>query len=124
MAENGKAKAPVEPTARVVLKRERVLVLPPELDGEALGKTLVDVAKAVGVRAGSLKPVDAWVPVAEATGSKTHAVEAYAGKAGTAEALPGVYKAPNLSSWRGGEVYEAPPQPLVERKPLVDEALS
>lgn len=104
--------AAAKTTKRVVLKREQVLVVP---DGADPAK-VAEAAKLLKVKATS-----AWVQVAAGEGSKTQAIEQHAGKPGTADAKQGVYKAPNLSAWRGGEVYGAPPQPLVERRALDDE---
>lgn len=108
-------------TKRIVLRRERVIVLPEALTGEAFEKTKADIAKAVGLRAGSLKPVVAWVAVGEFEGANmTRAIEAHAGKPGTPDAIPGTYKAPSVRAWAGGEEYVMPPSPKVERKALVD----
>lgn len=104
-----------KPTPRVVLKRERVLVLPDSLPpgskidagklGEALGIPKAEAAKLVNTD-------EAWVQVKLATGSKNAAIETFAGKPGTPEAKPGVYKAPSESAMRGGRAYETPAGPL------------
>lgn len=118
--ENGKDER--DPTRRVVLKRERVLVLPDTLDGDALDKTLKDVGKAIGLRAGRLQPVEAWTVTGEFEGaSKLNAIQAHAGDPGTADAKPGTYRAPSVTAWKGTVVYEAPPEPLVTRRVLDDE---
>jgi hypothetical protein len=107
------------PTQRVVLRRERVLVLPEGLTGEAFEKTKGDIAKAVGVRAGALNPVEGWIVVGVFEGgTKDKAIERHAGKPGTPDAKPGAYKAPTASAWAGGLIYEAPPAPLVQKRAL------
>lgn len=116
MAENGKA-TDSKPTERVVLRKMRVIIVPD-------GATDEQIAAAQKALPRNAVCVQAWEPVKAATGSKTQAIESYAGKPGTPDAIPGTYKAPNVSSWAGGEVYDAPPKPLVERTPLVDEALA
>jgi len=63
----------------------------------------------------------AWRVVAEHEGATMrHAIEAHAGKPGDPGALVGAFKAPPKRSWIGGEVYEAPPEPKVERKLFED----
>lgn len=105
-------------TKRMVLRRENVLVIPDGLDPKKLADIEAAVKKALGAKG---KPTQAWVPLGEFEGSSnTNAIEAYAGKPGTPDAIPGTYKAPSIRSWAGGEVYDKPPLPKVERKPLVD----
>jgi hypothetical protein len=107
------------PTPRVVLKRERVLVLPDALTGEAFEKTKADIAKAVGVRAGALNPVEAWVVVAEVeAATKREAIEAHAGKPGTSTAKAGSFRAPSLRAWKDGITYRRPPEPLIEMEAM------
>lgn len=116
--ENGK---PREITRRVVLRRERVLVLPEGVRVEELvaAKDERAMMKLLGHKVGSDPYGEAWVEVGEFAGhSKTHAIEAYAGKPNTPDAKQGVYRAPSMSSWQGGLVYDAPPQPLVQRREL------
>lgn len=109
------------PTKRKILKRERVIVLPETLDGDALDTTLKAVAKEIGMRIGSLKPTDAWVVVAENEAlSETLAIEAHAGKPNTPDAKPGIWKAVSTRSWKGAVFYQVPPEPLVQ-KWLLDE---
>jgi hypothetical protein len=111
------------PTKRVVLKRERVLVLP---EGVSLNDLDPKVSEAVrkllklgGGKANSEVHVEAWVVVGEFEGaSKNAAIEAHAGKPNTPDAKPGAYKAPGASAWAGGLLYEKPPEPKVERKAL------
>lgn len=109
------------PTQRVVLKRERVLVIPFDGNDEAdIAARVEAAAKALGPRQGP-KPIDAWVVVGEfeADGlTKDGAIEMHAGKPGTPDAKQGAYKAPTTSAWAGGALYEAPPAPLVQRKAL------
>lgn len=112
-----------KPTRRMVLRRERVLVLPEGVRVEELvGATNErELMKLLGLKVGTDPYAEAWIVVGEFEGSgKTQAIEAHAGKAGTPDAKPGVYKAPGVSAWRGGEVYEKPPEPKVERTALVD----
>lgn len=116
---------PRGPTKRVVLKRERVLVLGDDVtlaqvaacaDEKALRKLLV-------ARAGSTQKyeVEAWVVIGTFDGaSKRTAIEQYAGKPKTADAKAGDYKAPSVSAWSGGERYKRPPVPLFERESLED----
>jgi hypothetical protein len=105
-------------TMRLVLQRRQVLVLPDGVDAEKIAAA----AKALGVRVnGSGVDTSAWLPVGEFQGvSQTKAIEAYAGKPGSPDAKVGAFKAVPTSSWRGGELYEAPPAPLVERRALED----
>lgn len=110
-------------TRRVVLKRERVLRLPDALTQTQLDALLAAVAavKVAGLPKGISQPSEAWTVIGVFDGaSKEKAIEAHAGKPGTPDAKPGVYKAPGVTAWNGGSVYEAPPAPLVERKPLED----
>jgi hypothetical protein len=112
------------PTRRVVLKRERTLVLPEGVRVEELvaAKDEKAIMKLLGKPIGKDPYTEAWTVVAVKEGaSKTNAIEAHAGKPGTPDALPGTYKAPTVSAWSGGEVYEAPPEPLVERKALEED---
>lgn len=113
-----------KPTERVILKRERVLVLPDDVDVAALasGDGAAKLAQALGLKSGKVPTasvgVDAWVVVAEAVGSPRKAIEAHAGKPGTPEAKPGVYKAPTASGWKGGRQYEKPELPKVEARDI------
>lgn len=108
--------APRGPTRRVVLRRERVIVLPDGVDDEKLAEAL----KVLGVKGKAPDPrrtrtVDAWVVVGEFEGhSKQNAIEAHAGKPLTPDAAPGTYKAPTTTAWAGGRHYERPPKPKVE----------
>lgn len=109
-----------EVTQRAVLKRERVLVLPEGVELNA--ERQKGIANALGLKPTTKLPeCEAWVEVGEFAGhSKTAAIEAYAGKPGTPDAKQGAYRAPSLSSWQGGLIYDAPPQPLVQRRELED----
>lgn len=113
-----------EDTQRIVLKRERVIVIPDGVSEERLAEVLAgfDFGPEKGIKkALSTAPGDAWVVVGEFTGaSKTRAIEVHAGKPGTFDAKPGAYKAPTKTAWSGGEEYDKPPKPKVERKPLED----
>jgi hypothetical protein len=102
-------------TRRVVLRRERVLVLPAELTDEQLGavfKAAGDAAKAAKVKVPQLG--EAWTVVGEFEGDKRKAIEAHAGVPNTPDAKPGTYKAPSVSAFAGGRHYERPPAPKVE----------
>lgn len=116
-------KPPAKPTQRVVLKRERVLVLPDGVDLTDLDpKVSEPLRKALGIKGGKANAeahVEAWVVVGEYEGSdKRDAIEAYAGVPDTPDAKPGVYKAPGLTAWKGGRHYEKPPEPKVEAKDI------
>lgn len=116
---NGRPSEATQPTRRVVLKRERVLVLPDDVPDEllnAIGKLAKDAKRPI-----STVPEQAWRIVDEQEGTDIQAIRAYAGQPGTPDAKPGVYKAPPLRSWRGGEELVRPPQPKVESRRLVDE---
>lgn len=114
-AEDARPEETDKATKRVVLRRERVFVIP-----DAATQEQIDAAvKAAKDAKLTLHNRLAWVEVGEFEGkSKTQAIEAHAGKPGTPDAKPGAYKAPGVSAWNGGALYEAPPQPLVQRKPL------
>lgn len=105
-------------TERMVLRRERVIVLP---DGAQLtAEQQKGIAQLLGVKTNALPVAEAWMPVGPQEGSSMRAaIEAYAGKPGP-KAIPGDYKAPTLTAWRGGESYVKPPEPKVERAPLED----
>lgn len=118
-----------KPTKRVVLRRERAILLPETMTEDALarlasGDGAKQLAKLLGLPESSKVPtacigVEAWTVVGEFEGkSKTQAIEAHAGKPNTPDAKPGAYKAPTSAAFAGGALYEAPPQPLVERKAL------
>lgn len=99
-------------TKRVVLQKQRVLVLPPGLDVQSLVelKDEKELRKLIGA-----KLTEAWSVVGEFEGaSKQAAIEAYAGKPGTPDAKVGTFKAPTASAFAGGRRYEAPPKPLVQ----------
>lgn len=104
------------PTRRVILKHERVIVVP---EGVATvnEKTL---REALGVKDAAISIGEAWVVVDEQEGSQREAIEAYAGEPNTPDAKPGDYKAPPLRGWKGGERYVRPERPKVERQALPD----
>lgn len=117
---NGKSDNEGRDTERVIVKRERALVLPEEITDEQIKALQSEIRKA-DKSPGSGLLVEAWHEVARTTGSsKRTAIEAYAGKPGTPDAKPGVFKAPSASAWNGGEVYDRPPEPKVERRALED----
>lgn len=110
MAENENGNR--RPTERVVLRCERVLVLP---DGTT-AEQLEEAAKALKLRG---KPVtdEAWIEVGRhVAATKTAAIEAHAGKPGTPDAKVGLYRAPSSTAWKGAVSYSAPPLPLVQRQ--------
>jgi len=120
-AKPGKAKTPAaeqpeeqrEPTQRVVLRKEEVIVLPDGIDREKVAAA----AKALGIKA--TPTAEAWTVVGVFEGSgKEDAIEAHAGKPGTPDAISGTYKAPTVRAFAGGARYVAPPKPLVEREAI------
>lgn len=121
---NGGAAAAAKPderadSERMILKRERMIALPDGLTDESVEELRALVEQNLGTT-GAVKTVDAWVPVAIGRGDKLKAIESYAGKPGSPDAIPGTYKAPPVRSMAGGAVYERPPEPKVERKVLDD----
>lgn len=120
MAQAGKQATTTEdaerlPTPRVILKRERVLVLPEDVssvDSKA-------IREALGTK-GTVSEAEAWVVVDEQTGTQAAAIEAYTGPAGDPETKPGEFKAPPLRGWKGGLRMVRPPKPKVERQVLDD----
>lgn len=123
------AKAERGPTKRVVLRRERVIVLPDDVTDEALSKLASgdgakQLAKLLGLSGSAKVPTasigaETWAVVGEFEGSsKQNAIEAYAGKPLTPDAKPGTYKAPSASAFAGGRQYDRPPQPKVEAKDI------
>jgi hypothetical protein len=124
MAETKREKAAAEdeerePTRRVVLRRERVLVLPESLSDEDVQSILKAVQDSKKLPAPSKALTHAWMEIGTFTGaSKDNAIEAHAGKAGTPDAKLGEYKAPTASAWAGGTRYKAPPKPLAEKEAI------
>lgn len=109
--------APRGPTRRVVLRCERVIVLPGELTDAQLAEIAVVLhgAPKGSRRPKKVAPAEAWVVVDVFEGhSKQNAIEAHAGKPNTPDAIPGTYKAPTTTAWAGGRHYERPPEPKVE----------
>jgi hypothetical protein len=111
---NGEPRAPTE---RVVLKQERVIVLPFDVAPEQLAAA-VEAAYPKASRAVREAAVaDGWLEVSRQTAaSKVAAIEAYAGKPGTADAKLGIFRAPTVTSWKDAVVHSAPPLPLIERQ--------
>jgi hypothetical protein len=107
------------PTKRMILKRERVIVLPEEIDA-AHAEPLLKVVKETVGKSSAARISEAWIVVDEAEGTVRSAIEAHAGEPGTPDARPGDYKAPPARGWMGGERYVRPPKPKVERLPLED----
>jgi hypothetical protein len=103
-------------TRRLVLRREVCIVVP-----EGVGSVDEDkLREALGLpKKAKVVTSPAWLVVGEFVGDNmTKAIEAHAGKPGTPDAIPGVYKAPSCRAWAGGEEYVKPPEPKVERKAL------
>lgn len=130
MAENstsrGRSRTPAaeeettaEPTPRLVMKNERVLILPEGVEdvdlaklGDALGLPKAQASRLV------VSP-DAWIPVSEQTGSNMRqAIVAYTGPVGEPDTKVGVFKAPPARSWKGGMRLKAPPKPKVEAEAI------
>lgn len=114
--ENG-AKAPEQdedrrPTERVILEKIAAVVIPPDATVEQV-EAAVKALATKGVRKPDRGP--AWQEVSRQTApSKKAAIEAYAGKAGTADAKVGEWRAPSVTAWKGGLKHSAPPKPLIE----------
>jgi hypothetical protein len=114
----GKAETPREPTQRVILRCQRVLVLPEDISAEQI-ETLLNAIKPLKLKGGALAVEEAWQPVGIHEGqSKEDAIESHAGKPGSPDALEGKFKAPTVRAWAGGARYAAPPKPLVERESI------
>lgn len=112
-----------KPTLRVVLKRERVLVLPEGVRVEELVTATDEKAmmKLLGKRIGRDPYAEAWTVVGEFEGaSQSKAIRAHTGEPGRSDTKAGDFKAVALKSWRGGERMIAPPQPLFRAEPLED----
>lgn len=112
MAESEETRAP---TRRVVLKREHVIIVPDGADPEKVA----EAQRVFGASRAKNAPIEAWVVCGEFDGTaKRTAIEAHAGKAGTATAKVGVFKAPGTAAWKGGVEHVAPPQPLIEARAI------
>ena len=108
---------PATETERVILKLEDVLVLP---EGTTVDDLVhADKATLAGLLEGGAL-TRAWREVGSRAGTKEGSIEAYAGKPGTPEARPGVFKSVPSKSWSGGLIYERPPETKVERRRLED----
>lgn len=106
-----------QPTERVILERIRALRVPDDVTDEQLAEALKALTK--GKR--RLVIEVGWVEVSRQIGSsKKGAIEAYAGKAGTADAKVGVFRAPSVTAWKGALSFEAPAKPLVQAR-LIDD---
>lgn len=103
-------------TQRVVVKQERVIVVPAGAAAESVealvkaantGKQIEDEhLKALrGVKVG-----EAWVELGPAEGDKPEAIATYAGEKGSPDAVPGLYRAPTQRSWKDGQLYKPPVQ--------------
>jgi hypothetical protein len=100
---------------RMVLKRERALILPDDIDITAL----LDAVKTFKIKGSALNEV--WLPIGEFPGaSMRKAIEAHTGKPNQPDTKVGTFKAVSLTNWRGGVVMVAPAKPLVVAKPLED----
>jgi hypothetical protein len=100
-----------EPTKRVVLVGFNVKKgdLPAEVRDHPLVAGLFTAQ-----RGGTLQM---WVPVGEVEGDKGKAISA-AATAENGDEIPGLYRAPSLRAWKGGEERTPPPQLKLDRKPL------
>lgn len=115
MAKDEKVEAPL--TRRLVMKRERVIVIPPGVELTAIDS--VKLAESMGLPKSkqSLVREDAWLPVAEFDGATMDAaIVQHTGPAGQPDTKAGVFKAPSLRSWAGGVEMVAPPKPLFEKR--------
>jgi hypothetical protein len=115
------AAAERETGERVILRRERVIVLPDDVVAGDVDAT--KLREALGLKSAKVATADvgreAWVEVARVTAKdKRSAIRQHAGEPNTPDAKHGAYRAPTVSSWAGGMEYERPPQPKVEAKPL------
>lgn len=102
----------------MVLKRERVIVIPEGVTFEQLAAARDEraLAKLVGAQM-----CDAWVVCGEFTGgSKKEAIERHTGPSGHPDTLVGDFKAPPATGWAGGRRLLAPPKPLVLGADLED----
>lgn len=107
------------PAKRTILKRERAIIMPDTLSDEQVATILKAVSDTKHVKSPQTEIV--WVVKGERDGeSKRKAIEAFAGVAGTPEALPGVWKAPTSAAFSGGRVHERPPEPKIEGSDLED----
>lgn len=115
----GRRSAPAEeetsaPTKRVILKQERVLILPATLTEEQ-SKALGAAMKEAKIPAGNVG--EAWMVVSEQEGSNMDvAITAYTGPAGEPDTKVGTFKAPPARSWAGGLRMKAPAKPKVEKE--------
>lgn len=101
------------PTERVVLELARVVLIPAGATEEQIHAAYLALNPKSKAKA-SL-PETAWLEARHTTGSKTGAIENYAGKAGTSTAKVGTFRSVPLRSWRGAVVHEQPPEPLIQR---------
>lgn len=100
-------------TRRIVLRRELVIAVPEGADPEKVA----EAQRVFGASRAKQEPVEAWVVCGEFDGAtKRAAIEAYAGKAGTADAKVGLFRAPGKKAWSGGVEHVAPPRPLIEAR--------
>lgn len=102
--EENDGKAKDAPTKRVVIRQARALVLP-AMDAET-EKTIAKLVKDSAAKGATLS--DVWVELGKAEGDKPEAIAKYAGVKGAADAKPGVYRAPTVSSWKDGVRYKDP----------------
>lgn len=111
-----------KPTMRVVLKRERALIVPDDLSDEQLRAIMEAAVGAVtGKAKRSVRWQAAWIVIGEFEGaSQSKAIRAHTGEPGRPDTKAGDFKAPPVKSWRGGERMVAPPQPLFRAEPLED----
>lgn len=104
------------PTERVILKAERVVVLPAGAQPDQIAVAVEALYPKAKRAEREASIADAWLEVARHTAAtKSAAVEAHAGKPGTPDAKLGTFRAPTLTAWKDAVVHDAPPLPLVQR---------
>lgn len=118
------AEEPRKPTKRVVLRQERVIVLPDDVADDTLaklskGEGAKALADLLGLKSAKVPTADIgremWLVVGEFEGQdKDDAIRAHAGEPGSPDAIPGTYKAPPINGWKGGKRYTRPDRPKVE----------
>lgn len=116
----GKQTPPEErvPTQRVVLRREKVLVVPEGVVADVV-KAAQEVIRKADKSAGSGVATEAWLVVGEFVGaSKEDAIEAHTGPAGAPDTKVGTFKAPTVKAFAGGMRMVAPPKPLVQKEAI------
>lgn len=110
-------------TERVVLQRVQALIVPAGIEPKKLADAIrllapPEPAQAVKPEAGAGadRGHELWLECGTFTGSKVGAIEAYAGKPGSADAKVGEWRAVPARSWKGGVRHSQPALPKVERE--------